>query len=515
MKRMIPFVLALLMFVLSACVSSAKNGSSDEIIVLQDEDTSQPSGTDETVIRPGQNEQSGLSSDASEQASAAQSDSFPVSKKTAACFYVKSNELFFIDSILRTPIRLSEKMMNEDPYNMNSVLTFASNQLICRYYEGERRVALFSDHSGRDLYYRDVSSTDGNNVLIAEDVSPSFYTTLMVPEKSVVYYVSGLHADLHEYNISTGTTAYVDDMIADLSTSKEADIVYHRLDGNHYVKHIKNANEEKKLSPDSAYEPAPRDTLASFDTDEWYTWRSAGDGKDVYYQNGPSEQPVVHVSESIFRKAYLISPSLNKPVFLFSYATDKAFLLIGADAYEISFGSSVYIKNVSLDKQGKRAYLMTADDNHAEAANALYYIDLEKQDYTTPVLLEDHLKPDYRIDSAGRLYCITESNELVSNGTVLDSGEDVRFLTSRGDVFLYTTNNLPGDYTLKYVKALNTVFVADHVHDHIQRNEQVFWLGDYDDAASTGNLYLFDDTGNHLMDTDVVCFIGYQSSIVS
>ena len=434
----------------------------------------------------------------------------PASKTTAACFYVKSNELYFTDSVLRTPIRLSQNMLSEWSHDADSVLSFARNQLIAKYYEGQGRFVLFSDNAGQDLYYRDVSAANGNNVLIAENASPGFQSTYMVPEKSVVYYLSGLHADLYEFSMSTGELSNVDTMIADISLSKEADITYTCVEGDQSLRYFKNAGEEKRLSPDSDYAPSSRDILASFADSQWYMWTAAEGGKDVYYQNGSSKQKVCHVDESIFRKDYLVSPVLNKPVFLFSYRMYKVFLLIGADSYEISFGSDASISKISLDKQGKRAYVMVEDSENC----ALYCIDLEKQAYTTPILLADHLKI-YNIDSEGRVYCITTANELTSNGVILDSGDDLHFLGGAGDMLLYTTNDISGDYTLKYVKALKTVFVADHVHDHIQRKEQIFWLGDYDSDTSTGNLYLFDETGNHLMDTDVMCFIGYQSSTVS
>ena len=195
----------------------------------------------------------------------------PSTEKVYHCFYLKGDALYFADSKNNTsPLKLTEDLVNSGWYDVGTMNSLAGT-LFCTYDEGTG-LAFYSDYGNSNLYYKDTNNPDSSAVHIADGIASGY--TRYIPEKSVVYYVSG-NLELYEYDIVSETATMVDEQVTSVAKSADSDIVY-RTDSGLYAK---NAHEESyPIDSSSASDGSDASSMHQENTNN-----KSGENEDLWF----------------------------------------------------------------------------------------------------------------------------------------------------------------------------------------------------------------------------------------
>ena len=422
----------------------------------------------------------------------------PEPPKTAYCFYIKDAQLYFVDSISKTPIKLTENLCPESS-DIGYLQTYAET-LLPKYYDSSR-IVLFSDNGNMNLYFRDVSDPDGASIKVADGVLNG-YNGYNANDRKIIYTTVDMvrrvfDIDTGEYDIYEETDSGVSDNAPsdteNGSPSKHSIVSYDSGEKYYYTENIVNG----------------KTTDISF----YYT-----DGNtDVFLGQVDSAYHQVHSDYIPLMCVYKLYRRDTPEVMVFSKDL----------TYTPDFGKfkEYSIKESVIDHKKECVYFVVAKDSNSEY-NGLYSFsplngsngepecvdrNIAKLSSNTQYCWRDWLGNMFYLHNDGALCCNNGDNIIDDNknkNTILGFfGNTLLYAVgqsdSHGSVGVFY-NDRP--YTLMAATADKCVRVADNVlsvRKH-QITDAIWVIGDYNASTKAGTLYLYENGESSAYDTNVI-----------
>lgn len=452
----------------------------------------------EELSGSGNLSESGDAPDGDSSADSHDDDETPEPPKTAYCFYIKDAQLYFVDSISKTPIRLTENLcpLSSD---IEYLKTFAGTLLPSYFDSG--RIVLFSDNGNMNLYYRDVSDPNGSSVKVSDGVLNG-YNSYKNTDRAIIYTTTDNVRRV--YNIDTGEYGIYQAAGSSVSDNSQ---------GN-----ADNYDESKH-------------TIAKYDSGEkYYYTKNTVDGKtkslDFYYTDGSSDTFLCSVDSMYHEEHSDYIPLMS--IYINNHTTTKntpeVMVFSKGRVYTLDFekfkGYSVYESVV--DHKKECVYFVVAKDSGSEY-NGLYSFSPLTASNNEPECVDPYIaklqsNTDYCWrDWMGNLFYLHKDGALCCNNgeNILDDSQNKnRILGFFGNTLLYAvgqqspTGTFYKDkpYTLMAATANKSVRIADNIlsiRKHALTN--ALWvIGDYDALTMTGTLYLYENEEAVVYDTNVI-----------
>lgn len=445
----------------------------------------------EELSRSGNLSESGDAPDGDSSADSHDDDETPEPPKTTYCFYIKDAQLYFVDSISKTPIRLTDDL-NKNAVHDNDYYKNYVNTLSCKYFEQEHFV-LFRDSNSYRLYFKDVSDPGNKTVHLADKVSAYSFAA----EESAVYFTTFTGTEngqlvgqqRHRFDIKTGETVSVE-------SAGDSDDPERTDNGN-------SAQTDNKF------------VIREYDTGEkYYRDKTDADGLVYFYSDG--EHDALPLISSLESYSYLETQTASKQPVMVIRSLGKIDQLLPAAFikgkrftidFSRFFGFSIH--NMKLLSDGKRLLLVMFNGNSAD--NGLYSVEIsEDKNGTIELIASDIAKHsgDYGVnflwfDSKENFYFLTKSALLCCNSreNVVDYSTNNHIFGFYNDELLYAAGqdayytNRP--YTLKSADVNGSRVVADSVLNITYKrgdNTGAFWmLKNYNDDTCLGTLCLYEE----------------------
>ena len=212
------------------------------------------------------------------------------------CFYIKDENLFFVDNQGHGPVQLTEHLLAEyydevSAKDRESSLKTLAGTLIC-YYDNRTGMAFFTDHGSSNLYCKDI--WNGGNEIHIDDAVAGVTWTCCFPDRNLVYYLSGT-AELYAFDLETKNADLIDENVtgldylwdsANMSQRKRVGISYYKNDG--WYDRLVNEQESIKSASNASIYAANNIKLADMEyfTKPYRTEENAETGDQCLYLDG-------------------------------------------------------------------------------------------------------------------------------------------------------------------------------------------------------------------------------------